>query len=292
MAATESVLADVGRKLDVDPTEAARGIIRIANNNMVNALKLVSLNRGHDTRDFTLLAFGGGGSMHAVALAQELQIKTVIVPAAASVFSAYGMLMSDLRRDFFVTQLADLTEDGAGEVIEGVFAEAEAKARKTYEAEGFGADQITYLRYGKFRYRNQEHTTEILISGTVTDTDLDQIDADFRNSYEREYTYRLDAPVEMVGIHLVARAAVGKIEMIPAPLGNTDASSAVKGQRRVDYALEGMHEAMIYDGDKLMPGMELVGPAIIEDRGTTAVIHPSNLVSIDSYRNIHIALGN
>ena len=101
MAAAETALQALGDKLGVN--EAAQGIVRIANSNMVNALKLVSLNRGYDTRDFTLLAFGGGGAMHAVALGQELMVKKVVVPAAASVFSAWGMMMSDLRRDYFVT---------------------------------------------------------------------------------------------------------------------------------------------------------------------------------------------
>ena len=289
MDATEKALNAVGEKLNIDADEAARGIIRIANNNMVNALKLVSLNRGHDTRDFTLLAFGGGGAMHAVALGQELQVKKVVVPAAASVFSAWGMMMSDLRRDFFVTQLADLKE-GSGKVIEGVFAEAETKAREAFEADGVDAARVSFLRYGKFRYQNQEHTTEILIEGDISDATLEQIAEDFRQAYEKEYTYRLDAPVEMVGIHLVARAEVGKIEMKPTPLGDTDATSAIKGQREVDYALEGKHNADIYDGDKLAPGMTFEGPAVIEDSGTTTVIHPGNQVSVDAYRNIHILL--
>lgn len=289
MAGTEAALKAVGDNLGVSVDEAAQGIVRIANNNMVNALKLVSLNRGHDTRDFTLLAFGGGGAMHAVALGQELQVKKVVVPAAASVFSAWGMMMSDLRRDYFVTQLVDLSE-GAGGRIEDVFSEAEANARATFEGEGVDTSRVNFLRYGKFRYQNQEHTTEVLLDGGVTDAGLTKIIEDFHNAYEREYTYRLDAPVEMVGIHLVARAEVGKLEMVPVDLGTTDASGALKGVRQVDFALEGKHEANIYDGVQLKPGMEFDGPAIVEDPGTTIVIHPKNRVSIDAYRNIHIVL--
>ncbi|MCB1355610.1 MAG: hydantoinase/oxoprolinase family protein [Maritimibacter sp.] len=290
MAAAEKALAAIGDRLGVSTDQAAEGIIRIANNNMVNALKLVSLNRGFDTRDFTLLAFGGGGAMHAVALGLELQVKKVVVPAAAAVFSAWGMMMSDLRRDFFVTHLADLGA-GAGAVIEGTFAEAEAKALATFTEEGIDAGKVTFLRYGKFRYQNQEHTTEVLLSGeTITDASLATISETFHETYEREYTYRLDAPVEMVGIHLVAKAEVGKLEMRPEPLGDKDAAGAVKGRRVVDYALEGKREAVIYDGDRLAPGMEFTGPAVIEDSGTTVVIHPGNAVSVDAYRNIHITL--
>lgn len=290
MTAAEKAIRALGDKLGVGPDQAAEGIIRIANNNMVNALKLVSLNRGFDTRDFTLLAFGGGGAMHAVALGQELQVKKVVVPAAASVFSAWGMMMSDLRRDFFVTHLIDLSK-GAGGEIEAVFAEAAAKALATFAEEGAEPDKISFLRYGKFRYQNQEHTTEVLLAnGTITDQAIDRIATDFHETYEREYTYRLNAPVEMVGIHLVAKAEVGKLEMLPAEIGGADASSALKGTRLVDYALEGKHQAAIYDGDKLNPGMEFRGPAVIEDSGSTVVIHPSNAVSIDAYRNIHITL--
>jgi N-methylhydantoinase A len=290
MQATQKAIEAVGEKLGVNADEAARGIIRIANNNMVNALKLVSLNRGHDPRDFTLVAFGGGGAMHAVALAAELGVKKVVVPAGASVFSAWGMMMSDLRRDYFVTRLADLKE-GAAAGIEALFAETETLARSQFAAENIEAGKVKMLRYGKFRYQNQEHTTEVLIEdGAVTDARLAGIEAAFHETYEREYTYRLDAPVEMVGIHLVASAEVGKLKMAKSePTGN-DASLAKKGERDVDYALEGIHKASIYDGTRLEPGMTFAGPAIVEDPGTTVVIHPGNRVEIDGYGNIHIHL--
>ncbi|MFN4273092.1 MAG: hydantoinase/oxoprolinase family protein [Aliihoeflea sp.] len=290
MDQAKSAIQAVGEKLGVDADEAARGIIRIANNNMVNALKLVSLNRGHDPRDFTLVAFGGGGAMHAVALAGELGVKKVVIPAGASVFSAWGMMMSDLRRDYFVTRLADLKE-GAAKGIEALFAETEEQARKQFAAEGVAASEVKFLRYGKFRYQNQEHTTEVLLDeGEVTDARIAAIEASFHETYEREYTYRLDAPVEMVGIHLVASAEVGKLTVKERQPTGSPASAALKGERNVDYALEGVHQAAIYDGAKLEPGMEFVGPAIVEDPGTTIVIHPGNKVRVDGYGNIHIVL--
>ena len=291
MAATESALNAVGEKLGVSADEAARGIIRIANNNMVNALKLVSLNRGFDPRDFTLVAFGGGGAMHAVALGTELGVKKVVIPAGAAVFSAWGMMMSDLRRDYFVTRLADLKE-GAAEVIETLFTETESLAISQFAAEDIGADKVKFLRYGKFRYQNQEHTTEVLLEGgKITPERLASIETAFHETYEREYTYRLSAPVELVGIHLVAFAEVGKLTMQEKPLGDADAGPAVKARRAVDYAQEGVHDATIYDGTLLRPGMAFGGPAIIEDPGTTIVIHPENRVEVDGFGNIHIHLG-
>ncbi|NMG39614.1 hydantoinase/oxoprolinase family protein [Chelativorans sp. ZYF759] len=290
MDQAKSAIHAVGEKLGVDADEAARGIIRIANNNMVNALKLVSLNRGHDPRDFTLVAFGGGGAMHGVALAGELGVKKVVVPAGASVFSAWGMMMSDLRRDYFVTRLADLKE-GAAKGIEALFAETEEQALAQFAAEDVSASKVKFLRYGKFRYQNQEHTTEVLLDeGEITDARLSAIETSFHDTYEREYTYRLDAPVEMVGIHLVASAEVGKLTVKERQPTGSPASAALKGERSVDYALEGVHTADIYDGTKLEPGMEFDGPAIVEDPGTTVVIHPGNKVRIDGYGNIHITL--
>jgi N-methylhydantoinase A len=290
MAAAETAIKAVGEKLGVDANEAARGIIRIANNNMVNALKLVSLNRGHDPRDFTLVVFGGGGAMHGAALAAELGVRKVVVPAGASVFSAWGMMMSDLRRDYFVTRLADLKK-GAAEGIEKVFAESEEQARSQFAAEGVEEAKVRFLRYGKFRYQNQEHTTEVLIpTGKITDDRLAEIEAAFHETYEREYTYRLKAPVEMVGIHLVASAEVGKLTMKKRETAGALAEAALKGHRDVDYALEGIHKAAIYDGTKLEPGMRFAGPAIVEDPGSTVVVHPGNRVEIDGYNNIHIHL--
>jgi N-methylhydantoinase A len=287
--ATGEALTRLGEKLEISADEAARGIIRIANNNMVNALKLVSLNRGHDPRDFTLVAFGGGGAMHAVALGQELGVKKVVIPVGAAVFSAWGMMMSDLRRDYFVTRLETLS-DGAAGSIAALFEETESQALSQFVAEGVESDAVQFLRYGKFRYQNQEHTTEVLIEGEITDATLSTIEQDFHTLYEQEYTYRLDAPVELVGIHLVASAQVGKLELSAQPDTDQPASVAVKGSRDVDYALEGIHTATIYDGDKLKPGMQFTGPAVIEDSGTTTVIHPGNPVSVDGFGNIHIVL--
>ncbi len=110
----------MAQKLKFSNEQAARGIIRIANNNMINALKLVSVNKGYDPREFTLVAFGGGGGMHATSLAKELNIPKVIIPVNSSVFSAWGMLMSDLRRDYILTKLTTMNED-ATEVLNKTF---------------------------------------------------------------------------------------------------------------------------------------------------------------------------
>jgi N-methylhydantoinase A len=200
------------------------------------------------------------------------------------------MMMSDLRRDYFVTRLADL-KPGAAAGIEQVFHETEELARRQFAAEGVAREKVKMLRYGKFRYQNQEHTTEVLIEeGAVTDERLAGIEKAFHETYEREYTYRLDAPVEMVGVHLVASAEVGKLKMAKREGSGAKADAALKGRRKVDYALEGVREAAIYDGAKLEPGMTFMGPAVVEDPGTTVVVHPGARVEVDGYGNILIHL--
>jgi N-methylhydantoinase A len=290
MAAVGQALGEVAAQLGVDVAEAARGVVRIANNNMINALKLVSLNRGYDPRDFTLVAFGGGGGMHAVALAAELGMRRVVIPRAADVFSAWGMLMSDLRRDYFVTRLVTLNADNAGRIDE-LLREIEVVATAQFERERIEAGRIRFLRYGKLRYENQEHSVEVLLpDGPIDSAAVDEIADLFHRSYEREYTYRLDAPVEFVGAHVVAIAEVGKLEPKPLPRSGRTLAAALKGRRSVDYATEGIHEADIYVGEMLEPGMSFEGPAIVESRSSTVVVHPGNELTVDDYGNIRIEI--
>lgn len=289
MAAARAAIEAVGKRLNVSADEAARGIVRIANNNMVNALKLVSLNRGFDPRDFTMLAFGGGGAMHAAALAIELGIRKIIIPQEAAVFSAWGMMLSDLRRDYFITRLLPLTQ-GSAQAMESAFSEAEDIALEQFTDEGVDTAAIEFRRYAKLRYQNQEHTTEVSIHGRVTEASLSAIAKDFREAYEREYTYQLDSPVELVGIHLVASAQVGKPDLPEAPQGGSNSADAIKGRRKVDYALEGILEAVIYDRAGLQPGMQIEGPAIVESSGTTIVVHPASRASIDGFGNVIIEM--
>jgi N-methylhydantoinase A len=257
---------------------------------MINALKLVSVNRGYDPRDFTLVAFGGGGGMHAVELASELGIGKAVIPRAADVFSAWGMLMSNLRRDYFVTRLLTLTESNASK-LGTLLAEMQEVALAQYAREGVSAEQIHFLRYGKLRYENQEHGVEVLLPhGEVDAAAVDEIAGRFHSAYEREYTYRLDAPVEFVGAHLVAVAEVGKLAPEPLPTTGRRLAEAVKGRRSVDYATAGIHEADIYVGELLEPSMGFTGPAIVETRGTTVVVPPGNELTVDEYGNMIISI--
>ena len=290
MGAVERALDAIAKPLHMTRIEAARGIVRIANSNMVNALKLVSVNRGYDPRDFSLVAFGGGGPMHAVALAAELSMSHVIVPRAADVFSAWGMLVSELRRDYFATRLVSFTESQA-KVVNQLCDAVTRMVLEQFAAEDIALERIRFERFGKFRYENQEHHVEVALpEEDLEATGIESVGEAFHAAYEREYTYRLDAPVEFVGLHLVARADIGKLEPVKLKATGRSVAQARKARREVDYALEGVHTADVYDGDLLEPGMEFDGPAVIETRGTTVLAHPRNRVRVDDYGNVHIHL--
>jgi N-methylhydantoinase A len=291
MAAVAGAFASVAGPLGLTIEEAARGVIRIANNNMINALKLVSVNRGYDPRDFTMIAFGGGGAMHAATLAKELNIPKVIVPINSSVFSAWGMLMSDLRRDYVMTRLTVLG-DGAEAEINAVLHELESHARLEYEKDGFGPKRVRFERYGNFRYVGQEHTVKVkLPDGVIPAAALAKIAGDFHDGFEREYTYRLPNEVQLVGFQLTAFGAIAKPDIPRLSKTGKAAETAVKGRRRVDFDIEGIHLATIYNSGALAPDMTFTGPAIVEDPGTTIVILPGQNVRVDDYGNLHIETG-
>ena len=289
MDAVRAALARLGTLSGMEPEEAARGMIRIANHNMVNALKLVSINRGYDPRDFTMIAFGGGGAMHASALAAELNIPKVVIPAHSAVFSAWGMLMSDLRRDYVRTRPALLDESRADELV-GIISEMEQAARTAYLEEGISADAIYFERLADMRYEGQEHTISVhLPAGKFSAVEIGELIGRFKDSYEREYTYRLDNEVEIVGYNLIAYAAVDRPELAKLPDGGVIAD-AVKGMRPVDFDVQGIRAAKIYDREKLPAQAEFSGPAIVEEAGSTTVLFPGQSARVDEYGNLHITI--
>ena len=291
MRAVERAFAGLGEELGGDLKDVARGVARIANANMVNALKLVSLNRGRDTRDFSLMAFGGGGGMHAASLARELMIPKVIVPVQSSVFSAWGMLMSDLRRDFVRTQLEALSELPVRSVADA-FAAMESEALRQCVAEGMPADGSEVSRFADLRYRGQEHTVKVPFpDGEVDEAAIEEAMRRFHAAHRQEFTYRLPNPVELVNYHVIVTARVGRRELPRLPRTGAAAQEARTGSRTVDFDEAGEWKADAYDGARLEPGMEIEGPAVIED-GTAAVLTPPNArAAMDDFGNIHIDLG-
>lgn len=290
MRAVEAAFASIARPLGLTIEAAARGVIRVANNNMANALKLVSVNRGYDPREFTLIAFGGGGALHAAALAEELRIPKVIIPIHSSVFSAWGMLMSDLRRDHFMTRPAPMKQ-AATATINQALAELEQKALAEFGAEGIERKRIYFERACRLRYQGQEHTITIeLPAGEISPRVLLETLGRFHDNYRREYSYTLDADVELVGYHVIAFARIERPQIPQLRCRNSDAGLALKGRRHVDFDLHGILDTPVYDRERLGVGASFTGPAVIEEKGTTTIVLPGQKVCMDLYGNIVISI--
>lgn len=287
-----AILEKVGNPYGIDATEAAMGIIRVANSNMLNALKLVSVRKGYDPREFTLVAFGGGGPMHAAALAKELNIKKVIIPLAASVFSAWGMLMTDLRSDDIQTYNVKLDHPDY-DAINAEWHKLEEKAYAENKEKGIDPENVYFQHYLDMRYTGQDHTVKVRVPDEPISKDnlIEFIEA-FHKEHEQNYSFRLeDSGVEIVNMHL---ASFGRIEKTPVKeiekLSFT-LEEAVKEEREVVFEEEGTVMAKIYAREKLSPGMQIQGPAIIEEISASTIVYPGMKASIDKFGDILIETG-
>ena len=285
----DAIQEQIGTPFGLTTEEAALGIIRVANSNMLNALKLVSVRKGYDPRDFALVAFGGGGPMHAAALAKELNIRKVIIPNAASVFSAWGMLMTDLRSDDIQTFFASLVDPDYA-AINAEWRKLEQKALEDNAAKGVKPEDVYFMHYLDMRYQGQDHTVKVRVPDEdLTPENLAEFVEAFHKEHFQNYSFRLDeSPVEIVNMHL---ASFGRIEKTPIkaiePKDYT-LEQCLKEVRPVIFEESGKVDTKIYDREKLSPGMEVMGPAIIEEVSASSVIHPGMKAQIDSYGDIII----
>jgi len=256
-------LAAVGEPLDLSPLEAALGVTTIAEAEMVRALRVISIERGFDPRDFTLVAFGGAGGMHACRLAEELEISTVLVPRAGGVLSALGLAISDLRRDYVAALVGDLDALEATE-IEAAFEELEERA---------ASDQpgSTVRRLADLRYVGQSFEL------TVPADDLDGLAARFGDAHRRRYGFEMhDAPVQIVSVRVTATVPVTR----PDLAGTQRATSESRTTRRAHF------DGTWYDVDVLTPdnlgaGLLIEGPAIVEFPEATCVVRPGWSARVD-----------
>ena len=290
MANARRAYAALGARLDAGVEETARGVLRVAAAGMVNALKLVSVNRGFDPRGFTLMAFGGGGGLHAAALARELGVARVVVPVNAAVFSAWGMLMTDLRRDLVRTRVLAL-EPASAEAIAATYGELARELAALFRADGADPARLTVIRYADMRYAGQEHSVKIEFpGGDVTAETVARAAEGFHAAHEREYGFRLDAPVELVNFHAAGLLAVARPALPALAEAGGDPARALRGHRPVDFAERGVHDTPVYLREKLPADAPLAGPAIIEEPATTIVVPPGDAARVDRYGNIHIAI--
>ena len=288
--AVDAAFKPLQERLGMDREELARGVVRIANANMTNALRLVSTNKGYDPRDFALIAFGGGGAMHAVALAEELRVPRVIAPVNSAVFSAWGMLLTDLRRDYLQTKPMDVVA-GNADAMEQTYAEMIEQAHVDYAQDGVATHNIAFERYADMRYQGQEHTVKVAVLGRDGQGwNADDAIARFHDAHEKRFTYRLDAGVQVVNFHLVAQAEVQKPDFAKRKAKGLPLENTVLHKRRVDFDGHGVHEATIYDGLSLDPGMTFAGPAVVQESAVSLVVSPGHRVKIDDFGNYHIAI--
>src|SRR5699024_5405947 len=245
--------------LDVELDEAAMGIVKIANSNMLNALKLISVRKGYDPRDFTMVAIGGGGPMHSQALARELGVKKVIIPSTSSVFASWGMLMSDLRHDYSQTMLS-VTNEVDYTLINKKYDEIIQNAQKTLESEGMNEKDIIVTKSLDMRYIGQEHTVEVSVPfENIDDNNIKEVVQSFHDSHERLYTYTLpETGTEIVNVKV---KVLGKIDKPKISEENVGAGDKHLGRRSVFFEEEGWIEVEVFAKDYLSAEDKVKGPA-------------------------------
>ncbi|WP_034917718.1 hydantoinase/oxoprolinase family protein [Gillisia sp. CAL575] len=275
--------------LKASKEEIAKGIIRVANANMTNALKLISINKGHDPRDFSMVVIGGGGGMHGADLARELQVTELIVPYNAGVFSAFGMLMSDLRRDLIRTNVVALIDKNK-DTIQNIFLEMQADAIEKYKTDGFKENLIKFTYYTDLRYAGQEHYVKVELPNFSKDTQLDEIINNFHKAHKKQYSFDLDAQVELVNFHLVAEVEVDKPGFPKLVVTGKHLDEAIIGYQEVDFDDLGKHKTAYYNRELLEPEMLIYGPAVIAENATTTLVTPVQKLTVDIYGNLIITL--
>jgi N-methylhydantoinase A len=282
----ERALRSLGEAPGLGPGELANGIIRLVNANMISALKLVSVRRGYDPRDFVLVAGGGGGPMHAAALGAELQVKRVVVPPHSGVFSAWGMGLAEARADAAQTRVLALSP-AAAEALDGVFALLERTAATELIDQGIATDAIRIERSADMRYRGQEHAVRVPVeAGAVSPH---RVEEEFHGLHRQKFTFDLEGdPVEVVTCHVSAFGGghdpTGQTAIPPGT------APAPKGRRQVDFDADGIHEALVFHRPALPPGFEARGPLVVEDETTTALVHPGQTLEVDEAANLVIWL--
>ena len=288
-AVENALLQSVGNPLGQDAKEAAVSVIRVAEANMYNALKLISVRRGYDPRDFTLVAFGGGGPMHASGLAHELGIGKVIVPIAASVFSAWGMLMTDMRQDYIQTRIS-LLDDAPPVELDTMWSELLEKAKADFKAQGVDESTITYAYYADMRYMGQEHTVKVQTPAPSWTGDVKaEIIGRFHKAHKHYYTYSLDGtPVEIVNLHLAVYSRMEKPALNKLPPQTGPIGTALIEERDAYFTQGGWLKTPVYDRTALRAGAVIKGPAIVEEKAAATLVGPDDTLRVDDYGNLVI----
>jgi N-methylhydantoinase A len=285
-AAIERIAGPLGFQGSDGLLRMADGILALATVIMAGAIKQISIEHGLDPREFVLFCYGGGGPLHASALARELSIPTVVVPPEPGNFSAVGMLLADARLDLSKTFVGVLNESTVA-ALTAAFAEMEEEARAALVRE-FDAREVVFERHAEMRYAGQRHNIKVPISGLA---DAAGIRAAFDRDYKRRYGHAdLKAAAELQALHLsgftrLRRPELARLPRAPAPTRPTERRPVYFGTAR------GTLEAEIYDRTALAPGFHGEGPALIEEYGSTTLVWPGDSFEIGTLGEIRIRCG-
>jgi N-methylhydantoinase A len=276
-AAVQTLAGPLGRSVE----ETAAGMVEVIDANMAAGIRHVTVERGHDPREFLLVVGGGAGPVHAAGIARELGLERILVPRNSSIFCAAGLLLSDLRHDFvrsYVTPFEALDRARLEGVVRGLVAEA----RAALSGEGItGPDAVVALGCD-VRYVGQYHELTVpWVGDEVEGVDLGGVAKRFHEAHDRLYGYALpDTPLELVNVRAVATGVTAKPRLPDVPAGTAEA--ARRGRRRAWVAEErGFAEVIVYDGDALGSGARLVGPAVVELPATTVIVPPGWRLEVD-----------
>jgi N-methylhydantoinase A len=287
-AARRAIAERVAAPLALDPLAAASGIVEIANAHMIAAMRLVSVQRGYDPRDFVLVAFGGAGPVHANALAKELGIPTVLVPPSPGIASALGMLSTDIRHEFVATRRLRL-DALTPTALEALFADFATEGEARLARDGVPPSDRRMQRSADLRYHGQSFELPVTVPpGPLSGADVVRLGDEFHVMHERAYGYCApkDA-VELVNVRLAAVGVTPKPRRAPLPGGGLSASPAAKGHRDVWFAeAGGFGSTIVLDRGKLLRGNLVDGPAIIEEPDATTLVHPGWTGSVDEHGNL------
>jgi N-methylhydantoinase A len=292
-AAENALRQRLAEPLEVTLERAASGMLQVATSAMANGVRHVTLERGLDPRDFTLVAYGGGGPLHAASVAKELSIGTIIIPQAPGHFSALGMLMADLRRDYVQTLFKRL-DDLEMDVLEDEFRGLEAEGRAALERSGIAADRIVFERAADMRYVGQEHAVAVRMPASAADESVRaEIKRRFDEAHDLRYSH--SAPEEAADIVSLRVSAIGRLAKptFPTILAGVlrPAADAERGARSVVFEGHGAVMAKVFDRAKLLAGNVVNGPAIIEEVASTTVVEPEDTVTVNRYGHLVMKIG-
>lgn len=274
--ARNAIKTHLADPLGISVEKAAYGMFTIVNNNMVNAIRRVSVERGYDPRDFVLMGAGGATGAHITALAREMGISKVLISKLASGLCAYGQIISDVKYNYMAPAPIRVEGTEAAAKLDGLFNGLEARGREDLAGDGFSEDKISIRRSLDMRYVGQVHECTVEIDPfEVSEARLEDIKAAFHARHKELYTY--DEPqsaIEVVNVESTIAGHVDKPKKMHIVAGN-GAESTRKGSRNMVFSADGSaSETPVYDGSKMGAGDTLKGPAVIEEVTTTIVVEP------------------